>query len=91
MTLEGSYERELRMNKNTVVGWNSDPREVVLEALIRQKNDKIGEDRIIVKVDETLVTRKKNNIGCMRLQRWIFGRLCRKSEECFGQSFSLQS
>ena len=55
-------ERELHMNKNTVVDWNNYLREVCAMDLL-QNRVQIGGPNMTVEVDESLFARRKNHQG----------------------------
>ncbi|CEF60081.1 Transposase, ISXO2-like domain-containing protein [Strongyloides ratti] len=75
-------KRELGLNKNTVVAWNSYLREVCLY-LEKKEENKIGGKGLTVEVDETLFSRRKYNCGRILPQQWCFGGICRETKECF--------
>jgi hypothetical protein len=75
-------ERELSMNHNTIMDSNNYLREVCCWKL-QQNNLAIGGPNTTVEIDESMFVRRKNHVGRVLPQQWVFGGICRETKECF--------
>lgn len=75
-------ESELDISINAVIDWNNYLREICAEMLLRNSAT-IGGPNTTVEIDESLFTRRKNQVGRVLPQQWVFGGICRETHECF--------
>lgn len=76
-------KRQLDMSDETTVDWNNYLRQVCAWDIERCNSGQIGGSGCIVEIDETLFTKRKNNCGRVLPERWLFGGVCRETNECF--------
>ena len=75
-------ENELEIKKQSVIDFSNYLREVCAGILVNNPVI-IGGPGTTVEIDESSFTRRKNNIGAVLPQQWVFGGICRKTRECF--------
>ena len=73
---------ELKLNNSTITDWSSFCREVVVNWVVRNSK-KIGGPDCIVETDESKFGRRKYNVGRLIEGQWVFGGICRETQEFF--------
>jgi len=77
-------KRKLQIIEYTTVEWNLCMKYACVDALEKRgEKRKIGGDGLIEKIDESLFTKQKNNADRMPPPQWIYGGLCRETNDCF--------
>jgi transposase-like protein len=82
MTTIKFCERELEISENTVIDWNNYLREVCASSIINQLII-IGGPGEVVEIDESCFSRRKYQVGRIYPTQWVFGGICRRTNECF--------
>ena len=72
-------KKQLEINDVKIVNWNNYMRQVCIDSLLRRQKRKIGKPGMILKVDESMFTKRTDNAGRILSQKLIFGGVCRKA------------
>lgn len=75
-------EKELEMASHTSTDWKNYLREVCADNLLKNPM-KIGGEGFTVEIDESCFSRRKNNVGKVYPQQWVFGGVCRETKQTF--------
>lgn len=76
-------KRHLKLGEGAIVDWNNYMRDVCVKYMEQRGNQKIGGDGIVVEIDESLFSRRKNHCERVFYQQWVFGGICRETGDCF--------
>lgn len=75
-------KRELRLGEQTIVDWKNFLRDICTEKLLRTPTI-LGGLNHVVQIDETLMTRRKYNVGRLIREVWVFGGIDCQTKQCF--------
>ena len=90
MTSISFSETELKISKETTIKLNNYLREISLQKLIANPTTLWGPNKT-VEIDKDLLTRRKNEVGCIFPQHWVFGGICMRHVNDFWLQFQIAS
>jgi len=75
-------ENNLGVGHTTECDWTSFLREICMKSLTK-KQKQIGGEGLTVEIDETLIAKRKSDVGRVLFHQWVFGGVCRETGEVF--------
>ena len=73
---------ELQIKEKTTINLNKYTRKVCAMTMIANPII-IGGPNTTVEIDESMFSHRKNQVGLVLPQQWMFGGLCRETGDCF--------
>lgn len=74
---------ECQVNHNTVANYFICFRDSIIDEILDGEQKQIGGEGLNVEIDETVISHRKYNRGRMTKTVWVFGGICRETDQAF--------